>query len=90
MCLESQKPDKYCISLFLRSSVPPFLFLRSETKQDSKVGPSLEFVQNRKKHMDPVVLKLFNICSSVPPFLLAKPTGHSFDRREMFTIVDPP
>ena len=89
MCLELQKPSRYPVFTFLRSSVPPFLFLKSKTRQDSKVGPSVEFVQNGKKHTIPVLSNLYDICSSVPVFLLPKPTAHSFHRREMFILVDP-
>ena len=66
MCLESQKPDRYPSFTFLRSSGPPFLFLKSKTKQDSKVGPSVEFVQKGEKHMIPVLSDLYHQCSSVP------------------------
>ena len=69
MCLESQKPERYPSFTFLRSSGPPFLFLKSITKRDSKVGPSVEFVQKGKKHMIPVLSDLYHQCSSVPLFL---------------------
>ena len=69
MCLESQKPDRYPSSTFLRSSGPPFLFLKSKTKRDRKVGPSVEFVQKGKKHMIEVLSDLYHQCSSVPLFL---------------------